>query len=283
MLYDTSVPSTSNVASTIAGVEGWLPVAYRPGSAATSVYNQLVASGLLAVKLSLVGKFTGSRTGSAKADAYLWCKENYLDTGKTDPRLIAYYVDYYAATMQPSPPPPGPAPPPPPPPPAPPPAWPYLLTQGQSLKQGQSLQSQNQLYLLTLQSDCNLVLYEQGSSSGGSSDGSSENKVLWSTKTAGSAAQCTLDLLASGDLQLVAGATAGAAVATAAARNAGAPTTNAVADDADRVAATNVLWQTNTSGTGGQYWLWMQTDANIVLYKGVCCSGSVLWASNTAV
>jgi hypothetical protein len=75
VLYDPAVPATSNIASTIAGVESLLPVAYRPAGGATSVYSQLVTSGLLQVKQSLVGMFNGNRTGSAKCDAYLWAKE----------------------------------------------------------------------------------------------------------------------------------------------------------------------------------------------------------------
>jgi hypothetical protein len=109
VLYDPSVPATSNVASTIAGVKGLLPIAYNPTGGPTSVYHQLVASNVLQVVTSLVGKFNGSRTGSAKCDAYLWAKEMYLDTGETNPRLLAYYVDYFAATLTPAPAPAAPA------------------------------------------------------------------------------------------------------------------------------------------------------------------------------
>jgi hypothetical protein len=39
---------------------------------ADSLYTQLVVSGQLKVQRSLVGRFNGSISGSAKCDAYLW-------------------------------------------------------------------------------------------------------------------------------------------------------------------------------------------------------------------
>lgn len=97
VLYDLHVPATSNVASTVAGCDDLLPVPYdtTPGS----VYERLVAGGpRLPVKVRLVQPdgspmFTGSQTGSAKCDAYLWAKAHYMDTGKCDPRVMAYYPD----------------------------------------------------------------------------------------------------------------------------------------------------------------------------------------------
>jgi len=99
VLYDLNVPATSNVASTVAGCDNLLPVAYdtTPGS----VYERVVAGGpQLPVKVRLINEdgssmFTGAQTGSAKCDAYLWAKEQYLDTGKCDPSLLAFYPDYW--------------------------------------------------------------------------------------------------------------------------------------------------------------------------------------------
>lgn len=53
------------------------------------MYNQLQLNSTAAnlVKVNLVGKFNGSKTGSTKCDAYLWAKETYLDTGMVDPGL----------------------------------------------------------------------------------------------------------------------------------------------------------------------------------------------------
>ncbi len=91
VVWDPAVPATSNVAATICGVEGWLPV--RAGGL---LYEKLIDSGpKLPVKLSLVGQFTGAETGSAKCDAYLWAKRTYLDTGKTNPNMMANYIDAY--------------------------------------------------------------------------------------------------------------------------------------------------------------------------------------------
>ena len=102
VLYDLRVPATSNVASTAAGCEDLLPIAYDP--APGSVYNRLVVHGpRLPVKLRLLHTdgsplFTGAETGSAKCDAYLWAKRRYLDTGRCDPTRLAYYIDSWWLT-----------------------------------------------------------------------------------------------------------------------------------------------------------------------------------------
>ncbi len=108
VVYDPAVAATSNVASTIAGAENLLPIRYDPTE--SSLYHQLVKSGLqLPVKVWLVhpdgqSKFTGQgtipdidrpSTGSAKCDAYLWMKTNYLDNGRCDGAYGAYYLDQY--------------------------------------------------------------------------------------------------------------------------------------------------------------------------------------------
>lgn len=91
VLWDPDVVATSNVASTICGVEGLLPV--RANSA---LQEPLVDGGpKLPVKKSLVGMFTGSESGSRKCDAYLWAKRMYLDAGLCNDSLMAYYIDAY--------------------------------------------------------------------------------------------------------------------------------------------------------------------------------------------
>jgi hypothetical protein len=105
VLWDHDVPATANVASTAAGVRNLLPVRCYP-SDAYSLYNALFTSGRYAmsgIKLDLVGKFTGASgtiwdtgvasTGSPKNDAYLWAKEEFLDTGLTNPLRMAYCTD----------------------------------------------------------------------------------------------------------------------------------------------------------------------------------------------
>jgi len=108
VVYDPKVPSTSNVASTVAGAEDLIAIRYN--IAKGSLYDRLIANGpKLDVKVWLVNpdgtsKFTGSglipnskrySTGSAKCDAYLWMKENYIDKGLCDCTHAGYYIDYY--------------------------------------------------------------------------------------------------------------------------------------------------------------------------------------------
>ena len=96
--WDSDVPSTSNVAATVCGVDGYLPVRYETDP--ESVYQVLTAKYKIPVKLNLVGKFTGKGTipdtnikssGSTKCDAYLWAVEKYLD--KTSMDYMAYFLD----------------------------------------------------------------------------------------------------------------------------------------------------------------------------------------------
>lgn len=91
--WDGGVPATSNVAATICGVDGYLPV--LKGS---SIETKLAEMGV-EEKISLFNKFTGelgtkipdteqNSSGSAKNDAYRWALEKYMD------RCSAYYVGY---------------------------------------------------------------------------------------------------------------------------------------------------------------------------------------------
>lgn len=77
VLWDPAVPATANVAATVCGVDGWLPV--RAGSPLLPLLGQ--AGAALPVKLDLTGKFTGAVSGSAKCDAYLWAMDNYMKMG----------------------------------------------------------------------------------------------------------------------------------------------------------------------------------------------------------
>ncbi len=100
VLWDPAVPATLNVATTIAGVENLAVL--RAGS---DLEPDLTAR--LPVKQSLVDLFKpgaatlpGSATpssGSPKTDAYLWAKENYLDTGRANPLFLAYLLDGWPA------------------------------------------------------------------------------------------------------------------------------------------------------------------------------------------
>ncbi|MES2378680.1 MAG: GxGYxYP domain-containing protein [Bacteroidota bacterium] len=106
VVYDPNVQATSNVASSIAGVEDLIVVRYDTDP--NSLYSQIITSGpKVPVKISLVNKdgsslFTGkgiipgtgrASSGSAKNDAYLWFLEKYMKTGKVNTKYGAYYID----------------------------------------------------------------------------------------------------------------------------------------------------------------------------------------------
>jgi hypothetical protein len=106
--YDPNVPATSNVASTIAGVEDLPCLRYDPSP--DSLYDRLVNRGpKLRVVMWLCQRdgatlFAGRdvipgtnipSTGSAKCDAYIWAKQQYLDRGKCNPTKLGYYIDSF--------------------------------------------------------------------------------------------------------------------------------------------------------------------------------------------
>ena len=109
VVWDNEVPSTSNVASTIAGVENLVPIRYDVSK--QSCYTDLVENRKLlgTVKRDLVKKFRNisylpdqnlnamssgtPSSGSSKNDAYLWAKKYYLDTGKTSKTVMGYTED----------------------------------------------------------------------------------------------------------------------------------------------------------------------------------------------
>lgn len=103
VVWDPAVPATSNLATTVCGVDGYLPVMYSNKS--DSLYKKLIDKfGEGIVKMDLRGKFTGkgtiwktnrSSTGSAKCDAYIWALENYLRPKKCDKENVAYMTDFY--------------------------------------------------------------------------------------------------------------------------------------------------------------------------------------------
>ncbi len=111
VVWDERVPATSNLASTIAGCDSLLCLRYDPRP--DSLYGRLVSDAApLAVDVRLLRDdgaplFTGQgqipgtamdSSGSAKCDAYLWLVEHYLQTGKTDPLRLGYYLDAFWLT-----------------------------------------------------------------------------------------------------------------------------------------------------------------------------------------
>jgi hypothetical protein len=109
VLYKEDVWATSNLASTLAGVEDRLCLRFDPAS--DSVCQRVLALDLPFLKdvfklyqadgsplFTGKGKILGTdlnSTGSAKCDAYLWAKQRFLDSGLCDPRYLAYYIDTY--------------------------------------------------------------------------------------------------------------------------------------------------------------------------------------------
>jgi hypothetical protein len=106
VVYDERVAATSNLASTIAGVEDRVPVRFDP--AAGSMYARMKAMAIGDELRLMAGDgaplFTGKgnvpgtqipSTGSAKNDVYLWAKARYLDTGRCATDALGYYIDAY--------------------------------------------------------------------------------------------------------------------------------------------------------------------------------------------
>jgi hypothetical protein len=111
VVYREEYHATSNLASTIAGVEDRVCLRYdeTPGS----IYNRALATKLPftdnVVKLFnddgstlFPGKLGGSirdthrpSTGSPKGDAYLWALHRYGKNGGVSPKYLAYYIDAY--------------------------------------------------------------------------------------------------------------------------------------------------------------------------------------------
>ena len=95
VLWDTNVPATLNVATTVAG-------ALNAPVASPEIAEHLLTAFGIRVLVDLRGKFSGkgvipetslASTGSSKCDAYLWAKVNYLDSGKCNPVVFGYLLD----------------------------------------------------------------------------------------------------------------------------------------------------------------------------------------------
>ncbi|RLD09418.1 MAG: hypothetical protein DRI44_08505 [Chlamydiae bacterium] len=109
VIYDGNVPATSDLASTIAGVENKIPLRYDP--AGNSLYSRVAGMNLFPASSNIwlinqngTSLFTGSgtipgtnivSTGSAKNDVYKWGVINYLDKGLCSTNVMAIYIDGY--------------------------------------------------------------------------------------------------------------------------------------------------------------------------------------------
>ena len=86
VVWDEEVPATLNVACTVAGVEDGIVMS-------ESMYKSYKDTLADKQVISLVDRFDGSDTGSAKNDAYRWAIENYLVTGRCSTDYICSYLD----------------------------------------------------------------------------------------------------------------------------------------------------------------------------------------------
>ena len=91
VVYDMAVPSTSSVASMVAGVEDLVAVRYSAN--AGSLYQKLIAAGY-PVKVWLLNE-NGTSRFSSKTAPYRWAIDNYLKKGKCTGEYAAYYPDCF--------------------------------------------------------------------------------------------------------------------------------------------------------------------------------------------
>ncbi|MFM1918513.1 MAG: hypothetical protein RLZZ303_147 [Candidatus Hydrogenedentota bacterium] len=106
VVYSEQQWASSNLASTIAGVEDRLPL--RHSDTDDSLYARVRKSSLpFTNDLLRIPTFTGTglitgteteSTGSVKCDAYLWLKQHYLDTGRVSKEYLAFYIDQFWLT-----------------------------------------------------------------------------------------------------------------------------------------------------------------------------------------
>ena len=110
VVYDEHVASTSNVASTVAGVEDLLPIRFDPAPESLFYFlTRDIHGPRFPVRRWLIHPdgsplFTGQgiipgtgtiSTRSAKCDAYIWAKELFLDSGRCNAAAMGYYIDAY--------------------------------------------------------------------------------------------------------------------------------------------------------------------------------------------
>ncbi len=88
IIWDTEVPATLNVATTLAGLEEGLVLS-------PDMANKYLDKLDLPVIKDFRGVFTGIETGSKKNDAYRWAIREFLETGRCNPHWLCLYEDSY--------------------------------------------------------------------------------------------------------------------------------------------------------------------------------------------
>jgi len=94
VIWDTDLPCTVNIATTIAGVESGVVMT----QAQYDVYKSDLNADVNVV--SLIGRFTGNETGSKKNDAYRWAIREYLLAGKCSTDYIFSLEDAFGRNMR---------------------------------------------------------------------------------------------------------------------------------------------------------------------------------------
>ncbi|MDR0698662.1 MAG: hypothetical protein LBG28_05535 [Tannerella sp.] len=88
IIWDTSVPATINLATTLAGLEDGIVLSPEMAKTYQNKWN-------LPVIKDFRGQFTGSETGSKKNDAYRWAVREFIETGRCNPHWLCLYEDSY--------------------------------------------------------------------------------------------------------------------------------------------------------------------------------------------
>jgi len=93
VIWDPAVPSSMNVANTIAGIED--AIVFSPEYA-----EKYLKKWNLKVIRDLRGMFTGAETGSSKNDAYRWAIREYLSKGLCSDHLLCLYEDPFSTRSE---------------------------------------------------------------------------------------------------------------------------------------------------------------------------------------
>jgi hypothetical protein len=103
VIYDPDLPATSNLASTLAGLENLIAIRFDPSPG--SIYTRLITHGpQLPIRYRLHGEdfrqqiraaASGLSAKSDKCAAYVWAVKEFIETGRCDPTVLAYYIDHF--------------------------------------------------------------------------------------------------------------------------------------------------------------------------------------------
>ncbi len=108
VVYSEKAQPSSNLASTISGLENRICLRYDPST--ESVFQKILSTNLPFTKnlrwlidkktLDILpeinpGNYAELASASLKARTYLWAKEQFLDTGLCSPEFLAYYIDAF--------------------------------------------------------------------------------------------------------------------------------------------------------------------------------------------